>query len=140
MRLTSLSVLISVTAFAGCAEAVANEALELEVSAGVSTLLIDRGESLATTNNELGLTISRKTSVGDVYASLYRITPLGGDARAFDEEVDYTIGFRGAFADVEYDLSANYLTFPGSAEETSLEIATEFAWNHKLNPGFATFV
>jgi hypothetical protein len=139
MRLKSVGGLIATIALAGLGGAALAEPIELEFSAGVSTLLIDRGESLATTNNEFGLTISHQTSIGGVYTSLYRITPIGGDARAFDEEVDFTIGIGGAIADVGYDLSANYLTLPGSAEEASLELAAEFVWDHSLQPGIAAF-
>jgi hypothetical protein len=120
--------------------AAAAEPIEFEASAGFSSMLIDRGETLATLNNELDLSITQPMKTGSLYAGLYRITPLGEDRRAFDEEVDYTIGFSTAFETVTLDVSANYLTYPGSSEEASLELAAELGWGHPRISGPGAWV
>lgn len=112
--------------------------IEIEASAGVSSMLIDRGETLATLNNELSLTVSKEVSSGSIYGALYRITPLGDDRSAFNEEVDYTLGFSGGDM-ISYDISANYLTFPGSTDTASLELAAEFGIANDWSPTLATF-
>ncbi|MFN3211699.1 MAG: hypothetical protein ACE37M_01220 [Henriciella sp.] len=65
------------------------EGWSAEASTSVSSGLIDRGESLATLNNETSVTLTRSLDLGDVYGGIYRITPLGSDASAFDEEVNF---------------------------------------------------
>ena len=115
------------------------EPVEIDASTGVSSVLIDRGETPATFSNELALSASRDTSLGTFYGALYRITPLGDDRAAFDEEVDYTIGLNVQREMVSLDVSANYLTFPGSSEEDSLELAAEIGLDHGLSPGLAVF-
>ena len=139
MRLKQMTALVSTAMLAGMTFTAQAEGTSVEVGTAFSTLLIDRGESLATINNEFTATIAQDTSVGSVYAALYRISPFGGEARAFDEEVDYTLGFASEAAGVAYDFSANYLTYPGSAEEASLELAAAFDWDHALHPGLAAF-
>lgn len=58
--------------------------IELEAGAGLSSMLIDRGETLAAFNNELEIIATQPTDWGGIYASVYRITPLGDDTSAFD--------------------------------------------------------
>lgn len=117
----------------------AADPLELEASAGLSSMLIDRGETLATLNNEIELIAAKPTDWGGVYGALYRISPIGADTRAFDEEVDYTIGLYTELEHVALDVSANYLTFPGSSEEASLELGAELGFSHAWEPGLAAF-
>lgn len=113
--------------------------LGFEFSTSVSSGLIDRGETLATLNNETSFTLAQPLQFGEVYGSLYRISPIGGEANAFDEEVDYSIGFTFENGGISYDTSANYLTFPGSDEEASLELAVEIGFEQKLSPSLAAF-
>lgn len=110
-----------------------------EGSTSLSTSVIDRGETLATLNNETSFTVSRAAPVGEIYGGLYRISPIGDDASAFDEEVDYTIGFAFEQNGIAFDASANYLTFPGSAADESLELAGEVSFDHTLAPAVAAF-
>lgn len=111
----------------------------VEVSTGVSSNLIDRGETLATLNNETSVTVVRALNVGEVYGGIYRISPLGRDASAFDEEVDYTLGFAFEEGELAVDVSANYLTYPGSPEEPSIELALGLGYEHFLSPEVASF-
>lgn len=139
MRLKLVTAFATMAAFAGLTNVAQAEGTSVEVGTGFSTLLIDRGESLATTNNEFSLTVTQDTTIGGVYGGLYRISPIGGEARAFDEEMDYIVGIGGSAGGVAYDFSANYLTYPGSDEEASLELAAGFGWDHALQPGIAAF-
>ena len=111
----------------------------VEATTGISSGLIDRGETLATLNNETSFTVARTLHFGEVYGSLYRISPVGGEASAFDEEVDYTVGFAFENSGFSFDASANYLTFPGSSEDASLELAAETSFEHELEPSLAAF-
>jgi len=52
--------------------------LGFEFSTSVSSGLIDRGETLATLNNETSFTLAQPLQFGEVYGSLYRISPIGG--------------------------------------------------------------
>ena len=113
--------------------------IELEAGAGLSSMLIDRGETLATFNNELEISATQPVDWGGIYASVYRITPLGDDKSAFDEEVDYAIGFYTEIDGVGLDVSAAYLTYPGSSEEATVELAAEFITAHAFEPGLAVF-
>lgn len=113
--------------------------IELEAGAGLSSMLIDRGETLAAFNNELEIIATQPTDWGGIYASVYRITPLGDDTSAFDEEVDYAIGFHTEIDGVGLDASAAYLTYPGSSEETTVELAAELIMPHAFEPGLAVF-
>lgn len=110
-----------------------------EATTSISSGLIDRGEALATLNNEASFTVARALQFGEVYGSLYRISPIGGEASAFDEEVDYTVGFAFEKSGVAFDASANYLTFPGSNEDASLELATEIGFDYEFSPSLAAF-
>lgn len=113
--------------------------VEFEASAGVSSMLIDRGETLAKFNNEISLTIAQPASLGTLYGSVYRITPLGDDKTAFDEEVDYTIGMSFEGDALSLDVSVNRLTFPGSTEDAATELVAEIGAAHMLNAALTTF-
>lgn len=113
--------------------------VEFELGAGLSTQLIDRGESLATFNNELALGVSRATDFGAIYGALYRISPLGDEGEAFEEEVDYTLGLVFEGDGIAFDTSVNLLTFPGSAENSAIELAGELSWDEPLQPVLFSF-
>lgn len=131
--------LASVAIFLAATPVITAEPLSVEASTSIASGLIDRGETLARLNNETDLTFIRAFDSADVYASIYRISPIGGDAGAFDEEVDYTIGVAFERSGLAFDASANYLTYPGSSEEPSLERAGEVAVEHTLSPSLAAF-
>jgi len=130
---------ICATVFLAGAPAALAERWSTEASTAISSGLIDRGETLATLNNETSFTLARTFETGEVYGGLYRISPIGGEASAFDEEVDFTIGFAFENSGIVFDASANYLTFLGSAEEASLELAVEAGFEHTLLPILAAF-
>ena len=119
-----------------CAQA---EPWAIEGSTSLSSGLIDRGETLATLNNETSFSLTRETDFGGVYAGLYRISPIGSEAGAFDEEVDFTIGMSFEQNGAAFDVSANYLTYPGSAEEKTLELAGEVGFDLPIAPSLAVF-
>ena len=128
----------AIVVLAGSPAAIA-DSWSAEASSSISSGLIDRGETLATLNNETSFTLARVLGGGEFYGGLYRISPLGGEASAFDEEVDFTIGFAFENSSINFDASANYLTFPGSAEQASLELAVEMGVEHTYSPTLAAF-
>ncbi len=76
MRMKLVTAFATMAAFAGLTNVAQAEGTSVEVGTGFSTLLIDRGESLATTNNEFSLTVTQDTTIGGVYGGLYRIHRL----------------------------------------------------------------
>ena len=115
---------------AGAAAANA-EGPTLTLDAGMSSLLIDRGEQLAGPNLEL----AASAEFGGLFASMYRITPIGDDNEVFAEGVDYTIGYGFETDELAVVLAANWLTFPGSAGEATLELDAEVVLDTVWSPG-----
>ena len=103
----------------------------LTLDAGISSLLIDRGEQLAGPNLEL----AASAEFGSLFASVYRITPFGDDDEVFAEEVDYTIGYAFETDALAAVLAANWLTFPGLAGEATLELDAEVVLDAAWSPG-----
>lgn len=121
-----------------CPAAMAEE-ISWFAGATASTMVIDRGEQLA--GNTLEAEFGLETSIGGgtAYAALYRITPIGGDQAAFDDEFDYTLGYAFEGSGWAGDVSANWLTFPGEETESSLELAGEIALDAPFAPTLAGF-
>ncbi|MFN3211700.1 MAG: hypothetical protein ACE37M_01225 [Henriciella sp.] len=51
----------------------------------------------------------------------------------------FSIGFAFENSGIAFDTSANYLTYPGSTEDASLELAVEMGVEHALSPTLAAF-
>lgn len=111
----------------------------LVLETGVSSKLIDRGESLADLNAEAAMTAEFDLGAGALYGSIYRITPLGDNDEAFAEEVDYTIGYAFEVGATSFDASANYLTYPGNNGDASLELAAFAEFDIALQPALIGF-
>ncbi|MEH6744123.1 hypothetical protein [Hyphomonas sp.] len=90
--------------------------------ATVSTSLQDRGAQLSRETLELLAGIERPTSFGTAYAAVYRIEPLGTSRSVFSPETDYSLGFVLEGKRYTADLSANWLTYPGTSEDSTLEL------------------
>ena len=105
----------------------------------ISSMLIDRGEQLGRATFEAAAGVEIPLGEATAYGALYRITPFGGDEGAFDEEVDYTLGLAWGGAGYSADLSANWLTFPGTEGGESLELAGEIVIERAFSPTLAGF-
>lgn len=105
----------------------------------VSSTLIDRGEQLGRETLEASAGLEIPLGEAAAYGAVYRITPLGGDGPAFDEEVDYTLGLAWKGEGYSADVSANWLTYPGSAAGESLELAGEVSLRSAFSPTLAGF-
>jgi len=119
--------------------ALAEPDIVVTLDAGLSTQLIDRGETLAMNNAETAITVETTLGNGALYGSIYRISPLGTDDEAFDEEVDYTIGYAFEGQGWAADVSANYLTYAGNNEDASLELAGFIELDTLFAPSLTAF-
>jgi len=70
---------------------------------------------------------------------VFRISPVGADNEAFAEEVDFGVGYAFEAGGHGLTLAATYLTFPGEADEHSLELTGEVAFDAPLNPAVFGF-
>ncbi|MEL6662940.1 MAG: hypothetical protein AAFR33_08045 [Pseudomonadota bacterium] len=104
----------------------------LDITAG--SALIDRGEELAETVIESAIGIEQDIGPGTAFFEIYRISPTGDDDGAFAEEVDFGIGYGFQAGSHDITLGAAYLTFPGEADEHSLELTGEVAFDAPLTP------
>lgn len=111
----------------------------VSIDTSVSTLLIDRGEALATLNNDFAITAQTSIGGGAGYVSVYRISPLGSEGEAFDEEVDYTLGYAFDAEAFDLDLSATYLTYPGNNDDASVELVASAAFSSVWDPTATAF-
>jgi len=111
--------------------------VSLAADAGVATAFFDRGEQLAAGTAEVGLAAGLPLGGGEAYAALWRLTPVGSDADAFDHELDYSLGYAGEAGALAYDVSANWLTFPGEESESSLELAVEIGAAEGVDVAFS---
>jgi len=105
----------------------------------VSTSLHDRGEQLSAETLELMLGVEQSTSLGTAYATVYRIEPIGPSRQAFSSETDYSIGLIVEAERFSADVSANYLTYPGSDDEPSLELAASIDVDLIFDPNISLF-
>lgn len=105
----------------------------------VSTAVIDRGEQLAAGNTEITIGVESDAGPATLYGVIYRRTPIGNAHSAFDEEVDYAAGAVWAGEGVELDVSAAWLTFPGSQGSASLELAAAVTLDNPARPTLAGF-
>lgn len=94
----------------------------MHAEAGFASALHDRGEQLSAETLELLAGLEQSTAFGAVYATIYRIQPLDGAASPFSEETDYSVGLFVDESGYSLDLSANWLTYPGSSDDSSLEL------------------
>lgn len=122
--------ILALMAFGPGAVAMAEQPI-WSAEAGVSSILIDRGEQLAGLNLETSIGVE----YGSLFAGIYRISPFGDDREAFAEEVDYTVGAVFATELLEVVVAANWLTFPGAAGESTLELDAEVVANAPWAPG-----
>lgn len=112
----------------------------LGLEAGVSSAVHDRGEQLGAETFDFGLGAGFATSENsEVYASVFRLMPVGPDQDMFDDEFDYSVGYVWSGDTVSIDLSANLLTFPGEETDTSLELMGVVAFDAPLAPELVTF-
>jgi hypothetical protein len=116
---STLTALTLATSFPAFAEA---EGRSVFAEVGFSTALHDRGEQLSAETLELLAGLEQSISFGAVYATMYRIQPLDGAASPFTEETDYSVGLVVDDSAYSLDLSANWLTYPGSGDDSSLEL------------------
>jgi hypothetical protein len=66
--------------------------------------------------------------------------PVGGDAEAFDDEADYTLGLSWKKEDsYAANVSANWLTFPGEETKSSLELLATGTLAAPLEPSLTGF-
>lgn len=105
----------------------------------VASALFDRGEQISGPAVEAGLAVATGFGGGELYGAIYRLTPVGSDQAAFADEFDYTIGYAWDADGYSADISANWLTFPGSSDEASLELAGELALDAALSPTLIGF-
>lgn len=131
--------ILSSVVLGSAAIATADPEIAITIDGGVSTHLIDRGETLALLNNEAAITAEIDLASGAAYAAIYRITPIGDDDSAFDEEVDYTIGYAFSGNGWAADVSANYLTYPGNNDDASTELAASLEFDMPLTPSLTGF-
>ena len=107
--------------------------------ARMSSSLHDRGEQLSAETLELLLGLEQSTAFGAVYTSIYRIEPIGPTAGAFASETDYSIGVIVEEDTFSADLSANWLTYPGSEDGSTLELALSIDIVGTLSPNLSAF-
>lgn len=119
--------------------AAAAQDINVSFDAGVMPMLIDRGEQLSGTTVDKAVTLGVGAWGGEVYGGVYRITPVGENDTAFDEEFDYTIGYAFETDVVSVDVSINELTFPGLSEENSTEVFSELGFNAPYSPTVLSF-
>lgn len=114
--------------------------LELDSEVRLSSVLLDRGEQIGAETLEMTLSLSRALAGGTAYAAAYRITPVGPDQAAFDDEFDYTLGYAVDLNGVSLDTSANWLTYPGEATDGSVELVAAAGLDTlPLSPSFTAF-
>lgn len=116
---STVTALTLATSFPAFAEA---EGRSVFAEAGFSSALHDRGEQLSAETLELLVGLEQSTAFGAVYATMYRIQPQDGSASPFNEETDYSVGLVVDDSAYSLDLSANWLTYPGSSDDSSLEL------------------
>lgn len=134
----SISIAASLLSFTGAAHSEdRNNTFTTEVA--VSNMLIDRGEQLSAEALEFAVTLEQSVDAYTVYLSGYLINPIGDDADAFEQEIDYTVGAAWSGSGYTVDVSANWLTYPDTTSDNSVEIATEFALNAPLSPALLAF-
>lgn len=106
----------------------------------LGTAVFDRGEQLAgdALEAELGVAFDTGAS-GSIYGAVYTIQPIGGDADAFAEEIDYVLGYAWEGGQLAIDVSIAELTFPGSGDNSTTELAGEIAWGGDFAPTLAGF-
>lgn len=131
-RLAALGCLLA------CSIANAQE-VDFAVEVAAATSFIDRGEHISGPGFEAGIAAGTAFAGGEVYGAIYRLTPIGDDQAAFADEFDYTLGYAWEGDGYVADMSANWLTFPGSEAEASLELAGELALDAMLSPTLIGF-
>ncbi|MCA8900430.1 MAG: hypothetical protein KDA53_04210 [Hyphomonas sp.] len=107
--------------------------------ASVSSAVLDRGEQIGAETLELAAGFEMPAGGVDLFASVYRLTPLGAGHAAFDEEVDYTLGMVRVSRGYTVSVAASWLTYPGEGEDPSLEWSGEVIFDLPLGPTVAGF-
>lgn len=105
----------------------------------VSSSVIDRGEQIGPLTLEASAGIEADVAGATLYGALYRLTPVGGDADAFDDETDYTIGAAWQGKGYTADVSANWLTYPGEEAGSSLELVGSVSLESAFTPTLTGF-
>lgn len=136
MRYVTLAALT--TSLAASMPATAQE-IDIIAEVAAASALFDRGEQISGPAVETTLAAATGLAAGEIYGAVYRLTPVGSDQAAFADEFDYTIGYAWAADGYFADISANWLTFPGSSDEASLELAGELALDAALSPTLIGF-
>jgi len=111
----------------------------ISVETGFTSTAIDRGEQIGGPAHEGAVFVELPFGSGTAYGGVYRLTPIGPDQAAFPDEVDYFAGYVFSAETVEVDLSANWLTFPGDADESSLEIVASAVLDAPFSPSMTSF-
>lgn len=124
--------------FLACEAATAQE-VSIVAEGVAATSFIDRGEHISGPGFEAGIAVGTAFAGGEIYGALYRLTPVGDDQAAFADEFDYTVGYAFEGDGYAADVSANWLTFPGSNDEASLELAGELVLDESLTPTLIGF-
>ena len=107
--------------------------------AAISSGLHDRGEQIGPLTLETELLLETTGAHGTLYGGLYRLTPIGADQAAFADETDYVIGYQFDIQGGSMDLTASWLTYPGTEDEESLELAASFTSDLPYSPALAVF-
>tara|TARA_R110000803_G_scaffold178678_3_gene241093 strand:- start:8636 stop:9352 length:717 start_codon:yes stop_codon:yes gene_type:complete len=119
--------------------AAAAEERRIFFDVAMSSALLDRGEQIGGQTAEFFA--GAEASAGEMllYATVYRLLPIGSDRSAFDNETDYSVGVIWEGQGYEADVSANWLTYPGEQAADSLELAASVSLDLPLAPGVAAF-
>ena len=114
--------------------AAAAEERRIFFDVAMSSALLDRGRTAE-------FFAGAEASAGEMllYATVYRLLPIGSDRSAFDNETDYSVGVIWEGQGYEADVSANWLTYPGEQAADSLELAASVSLDLPLAPGVAAF-
>lgn len=105
----------------------------------VSSALLDRGEQIGGETLEVVAGVEADFKAIAVYGSVYRLQPIGENDHAYDTEMDYTIGVIWEGNSYVADVAANWLTYPGEAADSSLEMTGVVTFDAPLQPGIAGF-
>lgn len=133
--MTLARTLVSATALITSAP-LAAEASEKRIFIDLAAVsaLHDRGEQIGAEVLELSAGVEVDVQDASVYGAIYRLLPVGANQAAFDDEADFTLGVAWHKPAYSVDVSANLLTYPGEASESSVEIAGAVSFHAPFAP------
>lgn len=133
------SILAATTAFTWMPLVAEAKETRFFADAAISSSLIDRGEQIGPLTIETSIGVESDLNGVSVYGALYRLTPIGPDGDAFDDEMDYTFGMAWEGDAYTADISANWLTYPGEESDASLELVGSVSLRSALTPTLTGF-